>query len=457
MANNPQVDLEKISHLSYEKRFALEILEEIRRAQGTNAKIEVLKKAKDNSAFINGLFLCYNPRINFYIRKIPDYQPALATAYHLERVLDLLKSLYKREVTGNKAIAYLKDLLETSDPMDAKFIEQIIRRDMQCGLSTTSINKVIPGLIPVYDVMLCDAFDVERLNDWPYPSLIQTKWDGARDNIHYNRRTGVVEMFLRSGEQIEDVPPHIADVVATELAVQRPFNQISFVLDGEILILKESGEGYLDRQTGNGIVNKIKDGTATPEEISRCRFVTWDFTEMEAFWKGSWNVRYEDRYKALSLAISQMSIKGVVICSHTKYVFSAKEAKEFYAEQLSEGHEGACIKTLDGIWEAKRVPWQMKMKEVLEMDVRVTGVYEGKPGTKYVGMAGGLTYESLDGEICGEVGSGLSDPQRHEFWENPPIGRLMNVEYNSIVSRKGSDKKSLYLVVFIELRIDVPR
>lgn len=457
MANNPQVNLENIAHLSYEKRFALEILEEIRQAKGTNAKIAILKKAKNNTGFINGLFLCYNPRIKFHLKKIPDYTPAAATAYHLEKVLDMLKCLHKREVTGNKAIAYLKDILETSDPMDAKFIEQIIRRDMQCGISTTSINEVIPGLIPVYDVMLCNSYDPEKLADWPMPSLVQIKYDGARANLHYNRKTGTVQLFLRSGEEIEEVPPHISDVVATELAVQRPFNQISFVLDGELLILSEPGSKrkYLRRQEGNGIVDKIKDGTATPEEISRSRFVVWDFTDMEAFWKGTWKVGYDDRYKALSLAISSMSVKGIVSCSETKYVFSPKEVKEYYAEKLSEGEEGACLKTLTGFWEAKRVPWQMKMKEVLEMDVRITGVYEGKPGSKYVGMCGGLTYESLDGIISGRVGSGLSDPQRKEFWQNPPIGRIANVEYNEVISEKTNGTKSLYLAVFVEIRVDI--
>lgn len=453
MSNDLTVDLDAIKHLSYEKRFAIEIVEEIRQASGRNEKVEILKRAAVNKGFVKGLELAYNPRINFYQKKIPEYTPPRASAYHLEKVLGMLKSLYQREVTGHAAVDQLKNILEWSDAKDAKFIELIIARDLSCGIGISSINSVFPGMIPEYKVQLCDPFDRETLENFKFPAFIQTKEDGMRANLHFDRSVGSVSIYLRSGENVDLVPPQLEDAVTNHLSGQVPFSSMSFVLDGELLV-SDGSDGYLSRKQGNGILNKLQKGTISENEISLVRFVCWDFCDLSAFWAGRYDVSYRARLEALTSAIEASGISNVIVPSSTKTVNSWQEANEFYKEQLSKNLEGAILKEMHSFWESGRQKWQMKMKAVLEDDFLITGVYEGKPGTRLVGKLGGFTYQSLDGTVTGRVGSGFSDKQRKDYFENPPVGQMATLEFNEYIESKDSEGKSLYLPVFIEVRSD---
>ena len=65
-------------------------------------------------------FAALDPFTNYYIRKIPDYNwTVFGETYTLEEAVDRLDALKRREVTGNAAAAYLKDILEKIENTDA--------------------------------------------------------------------------------------------------------------------------------------------------------------------------------------------------------------------------------------------------------------------------------------------------------------------------------------------------
>jgi DNA ligase-1 len=91
------------------------------------------------------------------------------------------------------------------------------------------------------------------------------------------------------------------------------------------------------------------------------------------------------------------------------------------------------------------------MKAELEADLRVTGFL---PGTgKYEGKIGSLLVESADGKVKSAVGTGLDDEERScdpsEF-----LGKIVAVKYNALITDKKTGLKSLFLPVFIEVRLD---
>ena len=125
---------------------------------GNNSRLfkeGVLKQEKDFEDLKFAFYLALNPYIQFYIRKIPDYVPALKSEVTLMEAMKSLKMLFERQVTGNKAIEFLRDnILSKLDKEDSKVIEWIIGKDMRCGVSEATINKVWPNHIPEYPVML---------------------------------------------------------------------------------------------------------------------------------------------------------------------------------------------------------------------------------------------------------------------------------------------------------------
>lgn len=125
-----------------------DILEELNLENGSNYKIKVLTKYKDNKLLKKILELTYDRvKYSFGITKIPEYTPQSGRPISLENALDSLDKLYKREITGNAAREYLASLLSNLSEDNSKILEKVIKRDLRINLGKTQINKVFKDLI----------------------------------------------------------------------------------------------------------------------------------------------------------------------------------------------------------------------------------------------------------------------------------------------------------------------
>ena len=148
-----------------------------------NFKIEQLTLHSNNEVLREVVRLALDPFTQFYIRKIPKYEPRTEpTNVTLKFALDSLYDLSSRQVTGNAAIAHLKGMLEVLSADDAKVIERIIQKDLKCGVQVSTANAVWTGLVHEYPVMLCSQFEQKLVDKVKYPALVQTKMDGMRFN-----------------------------------------------------------------------------------------------------------------------------------------------------------------------------------------------------------------------------------------------------------------------------------
>jgi hypothetical protein len=179
------------------------IFDEIATEPGTNKKMEILAKYKDNALLKRVLYLANSKLVKFYIKQIPKYRPSRIgdTCGVLEHNLDTLTKLSNREVTGNAAIQLLTRILEYSLPEDAYIIERIIEKDCKIGMGTTNINKIFPGLIEKTPYMGAVAFDPETakaLFKNGGKCFSDIKMDGRYSNAII--RSGEVELESRQGE-----------------------------------------------------------------------------------------------------------------------------------------------------------------------------------------------------------------------------------------------------------------
>ena len=127
---------------------------------------------------------------------------------------------------------------------------------------------------------------------------------------------------------------------------------------------------------------------------------------------------------------------------------------EIARSHLDRGEEGGILKSLNGIWEAKRSKYQLKLKAEDPADLLVVGYTLGTPGTQFDGMLGALVCQTSCGQLEVSVGSGFKHKKGERDNPESYIGKIIQVKYNCIISSKGSDKKSMFLPIFDGIRYD---
>jgi len=409
-----------------------------------NFKIDQLNAQSDNETLREVIRLALDPFTQFYQRKIPAYSrdPKFNTMT-LGFAMGQLYSLSSREVTGYAAIDFLKNVLSSLDADDAKVIERIIQKDLNCGVDVSTANKVWSGLIPEYPCMLCSPFEQKLVDKIKFPAYAQMKMDGMRFNAIV--RSGKVEFRSRNGKQI-----HLLGNLEKEFAALA--GDVDCVFDGELLVMLEDDHQFADRQTGNGILNKANKGTISAEQAALVHASVWDLIPYAYFTDGLCSTPYAKRFNTLVQITSKQKAEGKKIWAVTSSIVETiEQAQEIFQEYLAEGFEGIILKDGAGVWEDKRSKTQIKFKGELECDLKIVAVEEGKG--KAVGMLGAIICESADGIVKVNVGSGFNDAQRKQYWKENLVDKIVAVKYNSRIKNKAGEE-SLFLPVFIELRDD---
>lgn len=411
----------------------LSILDEISSDPSKNAKEALIYRERNNNLLVKVFSATYNTMITYGIKKIPEYRsgPARIT---LDIGIDFLSKLSSRELTGHAAINALTNVLEHLSSDDAEVLSRIVSRDLRMGCSASTINKIHPGLIPTFDVLLCNS-DTSGIN---YPAFGQLKGDGMRCHLFYDGAHAYA--VSRNGKPIL-VGDHFDSIAKNKMKPGETW-------DGELICYRDGK--LLDRKTGNGIINKAIKDTITKTEIEMIHFMVWDIVDFTS------TIKYKARFNELSsrFQLDEMlssDLQLFLLCP-TEIVNDEAEALSFYKRMRAMKFEGAVIKNFDLLWEGKRVKGAGKMKAVEEADLKIVGIIEGEG--KYVGMLGAFSCETSDGVIRVNVGSGFSDKQRKEFFDASYIGKICAVEYNEKIHDKKTGEWSLFLPRFVEVRVD---
>ena len=403
-----------------------------------------LEKVRDNETLKKVIFLALDPFTQFYIRKIPPYVTDRPVWHTLESVLPKLDKLSKREITGNAAIEYLSLLLSEVSPDDAKVIERIIAKDLKCGASVSTVNKIWPGLIAEYPCMLCSQYEKKLVDKIRFPAYVQMKMDGMRFNAIV--KDGKVEFRSRNGKEINllgNLEQEFLNIASGVLG--------DCVFDGELMVMFDDDHQFADRQTGNGILNKAVKGTISAKEAAQVHATVWDVIPYSYFIAGKCPDKYEYRYEAVQKLIDrQVGPKRIwnVYCVEVQNI---EEAQAEFSKLYADGYEGIILKDKNGIWEDKRSKSQIKFKGELECDLKIVGIQEGTG--KYTGLMGALICESADGLIKVDIGSGFKDHHRVDLFTDSIIGKIVAVKYNERIKNKQGEE-SLFLPIFLELRED---
>lgn len=403
-----------------------------------NDKIALLNEYKHDIMLKRIVTAALDPLTNYYIRKIPEYTRGNKTISLADALQIITNEFATRKITGNTAIDKLQHILTYLSTDDALVIERIIKKDLKCGVSDSTANKVWPGLIMSYPVMLCEPYNDKLISKIRWPAIAQIKQDGMRFNAVV--KDNKCSLHSRNGKRIDLLGRLEQEFI--QLASGR-----NCVFDGELLIKLD--DSVLERKTGNGIINKGIKGTISAEEAATVQAVVWDVIEFDNWATGRCNTKYNDRFDQLQDMLQANSNNKIELVQYW-LVQDLADAQSIYDRVAAEGFEGIILKDLNGPWEDKRAKHQIKFKAELECDLVVVGTEISSEG-KFAGKVGAILCESADGIIKVGVGSGFTEEEREGIY---PKGTIVTVKYNARITDSRTGQESLFLPIFIEKRMD---
>lgn len=462
----------------------LEIINEIAAIGSTKEKEAIIRRHKDNELLKRVFKLTYDGKFQYYIKKWnnPDCYLPNAAQFSLNSALDVLENLFAtRKITGNAALDKLSATLQRMHESDREVLKKVLLRDLRCGASRSIANKVWNGLIPEQPQMLASSYDEKGIKkNIKFPAFAQLKADGARafaevrgdtlDDVIILSRAGNEYLGLDLlKQQLIDMTKearerHPGGVMIDGELVYHEVSTPSGPLDdmfGEDPELSKSKEFAESRTMSNGLANKSLKGTISKKEADGMKFQVWDYVPLDVVYSEGKEsgFAYDVRFRALELMVQGLS-QMILIENHV--VHNLEEAKVIYRKYIDQGLEGIILKNIGAFWENTRSKNLYKFKEVIEIDMRIVGIY---PHSKHPGKAGGFYLESECGLIKTKSGSGLKDkpgPDSHELdrtriWENQNdyIGGILESECNGWLSAEGrTEYVKLFLPIAVRMRRD---
>lgn len=374
----------------------------------------------------------YTTAINYYVTKYPRPEAHWGTV-DLSTALDNLKALSSRQVTGNKALAFLTALESTLSEEDGELLYRVIQRDLRAGFTEGTVNKVWPDLIYVHPYQRCSSFNPKNLAKVKFPAYSQTKSDGKYTDII------VEENQLRHMSRLGTVMPFGLSS-RDRLFMKYP----GYVFMGESLARNEDGT-IMPRAEGNGYLD------SSDVQPSRVVFVLWDMVPLADWKAGICNIDYKTRLNALKRAVAEMGSADILV-SNTKVVNSGAEILEHFKEEVEKGEEGTVIKNQHALWKDGTSPDQIKCKIEFECELKVYQINEGT-GIN-VGKLGAFGMQSEDGQVKVNVGTGYKQKDRSALFTDAEIGGVWTVKANDITKDRNSETFSLFLPRAMKKRSD---
>lgn len=401
-----------------------EFIEELNKYNSTNYKLEVLKAYSDNSEIVKLLKMVYDKVMYTYSIRLTNIN--IKNSGQKSINLDDLKPLYTREYTGNKAIDYLQGLFDSYTPESQEVLKRIIERDLKCGISSKSINKVFKNLIFELPYMRCSLMD--KVQNITYPAMLQVKMDGTYRTII--KKDDEIIAFSRSGESHE-YPKLFKSMIDENLP--------NGAYIGELMLSNLEGSAQDKRFKSNGILNSLN----VPDEVT---FYVWDYLSIEDFQNGKCDTQYAVRFDNIRCSSMMEKVKYEI-------VKSLDEALIITRKWISEGEEGGVLKDSKTPFENKTSKYQIKLKTIFDVDVKITGFTEGK--NKRASTFGAIMFESSDGKLKGQC-SGFTDLELDIISKHKEsyINKIMTVQATDVSKAKNSDYYALTFPRFLEFRED---
>ena len=420
-----------------------DIIKELESDNSRLKKEAIIKREHqaDNVRFFTGVGACLDSFRTFGVQKVPLAIKDIAIGPRLfddSEFYNVLQRLEDRELTGNDMRNTINNLAGRCEK-DAwnYWYRRILIKDLRCGVTHKTINKNTTMKVPVFECMLADD-SKKHEKKMAGEVYVEPKLDGVRVITICDVDKDEVKMFSRNGKELSNFPKIFEqfDSMMDQLGE-------SMVFDGEVM--------SDDFQTLMREIHR-KGGAKTDDAILNL----FDCLPLEDFKEGECGLSISKRKQLLDDYNFGPNISKVeYVKMNLSDVDGQKQFADYNKMCIDRGFEGIMVKPIAGVYECKRSSLWLKVKPFIEVSLTVKAVEEGTG--RNVGKLGALIVEGTDGGkfIKTNVGSGLSDKDRQEFWtdKNKLIGQVVEVRADAITQNQDSqDEYSLRFPRFLRFR-----
>ena len=400
-----------------------QIIQELEADNSRLAKEAIIEREKDNVELFEGFKLALSPYTTFGVKKVPSHSGPDGQGLPWEAFKELCHLLSTRQLTGDDARDAIELALSASTGNQWNYwYRRILIKDLRCGVSEKTVNKVKKNAVPVFECMLAhDGANHEKKITGV--RLIEPKLDGVRCITIVNYEARTVVQYTRNGKILENFS-HISDSLLANIDDLGR----SFVLDGEVV---SSSFQSLMKQVHRKDDVKAQDA----------RLMLFDIIPLSEFQKGK-SVMGQKRRTALLKTLKpifdkceNIDVINQIEIDLNSYV-GELQFKEFNKEAIENGFEGIMIKDPNAPYECKRSTSWLKQKPFIEVSLTVLETEEGTGRNE--GKMGALVCEGTeDGKLIKvNVGSGFSDEDRDEFWSCKVDGQVVEVRADAITQNQ---------------------
>lgn len=363
----------------------------------------VLQKYQDDAVVHRYLKIAFDPYAVYGIstKKLHKSVPATSiTGIH--SIFELFTYLTQHNTGTDQIVGLCQEFLDCVAACDreaADLLEKLICKDLSLGCEAKTINSVIPGLIPTFDVQLAQKYFEKPEKAEGKTFAITTKIDGGR--IIAIKENGSVSFFTRAGQLYEGL-------VDLEREMLETFPD-GTVLDGEITILNDAGipskEAY----------KKAMKITRSDGEKHGLKMKVFDTLSIEEWKAQKGDTDYVTRRAILEGLYFQPAIQRTYFELLPELYRGTDTSKilELLEEAIAKQEEGVMINICDAVYEFGRTWSLMKVKKMNTLDLQIVDFEEGSG--RLAGTLGAIHVRYKDGNIV-RVGSGFSDILRSQIW-----------------------------------------
>lgn len=405
--------------------------------QNTSSRTEkenIIRKNKDNELFQKCLKFLLDGNITTGINKKKiSKQVNCNPSVVFTSFGDVMDFLTINNTGTDSIISSVQHFIKNQTDCMNDFYNQMVTKSLKLGIDSKTVNKIIPNLIPTFEVMLGTPIDKVKIKDGTWFS-ISHKLNGCRC-IYYRGN-----FYTRQGKKYGGL-----DHIKSDL--QKLLINPNIVVDGELVY--KNTEGLSDSeafQKGTGIANSKE------EYKTELKMVIFDILSARDFDNGISELTYKERKPellALKEATEVLNIKNVSIVDMFYEGTDQKEIWKWLDYAENNDLEGVIL-NLDSPYECKRSKNLIKVKKFYDYDLEIIDCEEGNGRLK--GTLGALVVDFNGNNV--RVGSGFDDITRKELWENKEniIGRVAQIKYKEISKDKKTGKESLQFPIFITMR-----
>ena len=389
------------------------------------AKEAIIQEHADNAELFEGVRMALDNLYTFGVKKVPTHGGPDGQGLPWAAFKELAHLLYTRQLTGHDARDAIELALSASTQSQWNdWYRRILIKDLRCGVSEKTINKIKKNAVPVFECMLAhDGANHEK--KVAGKKLLEPKLDGVRVITIINMDNRTVTQYSRNGKALENFG-HITRALEDNIGL---FDR-SLVLDGEMV---SSSFQALMKQ-----VHRKSD-----VQSEDARLMLFDIVPLSEFQKGKSVLgqrRRSNLLRSMKAILDKVGSIDIIpqIEVDLDSAVGEMQFKQYNKDAIEAGFEGIMIKDINAIYETKRSVSWLKQKPFIEVSLTIVGI---EPGTgKNEGKMGAVICEGEeDGKfIRVNVGSGWTDGQRAEV-NDSVIGQVLEVRADAITQSQDSE------------------